>query len=36
MEELPKTMDGKKFRMLGEYTIEFNPCSSTAYVDLKA
>ena len=36
MEELPKTMDGKKFRMLGEYTIEFNPCSTTAYVDLKA
>lgn len=36
MEELPKTMDGKKFRLLGEYTLEFNPCSTTAYVDLKA
>lgn len=31
-----KKKDSKDYRILGEYTLEFNPCSTTAYVDLKA
>lgn len=31
-----KKKDAVEYRVLGEYTLEFNPCSTTAYVDLKA